>query len=457
MPDTNVSNPVLAQSAWRLPFLKTAPLTDVLLMITLLPLWWALGLDQLIWPVGGAWAAVKLLRRRQWRVDVPLPLRLYGLFVGLQLVSVLFIVEPERYLTFARTLGAYVGAGLFALVIVNEVRTARQVRLAVAVMVGVLGLTALLGALSLVGVFRPSYVAPTALLIPDALERTSYGRAITLREFGNPDVFLVNFYRPHAFFLFANVYALALLMAIPLTLLAFRGARQTAVRVALGGALLLLLLNLLGTTSRMALACLFIGGVYVAVTTSRRRVRNLFLLAVVLIALLGGFIVGLGTGILPQSLARPVIASVFGRQSFYARGFITLGTLAQASERPLLGWGAERDMASWFPYPAGSHSTYLGVIHRFGAVGFGLFVALWVAVWRGTRPPARRNETDNAAVYLNQFLWTGRWALVALLINALTEVLDLDTTLFVLLWTLVALLLAARALLNAERATEPAT
>ncbi len=463
LPTTNPEPLDATRGRLILPFVNTQPLLDVVLLLVLLPVWWALGVDQFIWMAGGVWAALKMSVLKQGRIRLPATLILLACFLGAQLISALFIVEPTRYITFARTFGAYVAAFCIALVLVNEVQSVRQIKLVLRTLIGVMALMAVLGFLAEIRVFRPVYTAPFALVLPASLKNTDYGTFLTLRHMGNSTWFSLfgNYYRLSVFFLYPTGYAPALMFTIPLALFAFWRANRFA-KLFWIGLLALLGFNLAFTTGRVAIVALILGGAYFAWTAwSASRWRAISHLLVVTIAV--AFAIGLigwvvGEGQLPSAI--PTLYEDFvlarGAGSLNDRTDIYTATIENAVERPVFGWGTERDLPTLTLYPAGSHDYYLAVIYKYGIVGLMIFAALWIILWRETRPPSSGANSPESR-YLARLLRYGRWVIVGTLVNGLAEVLDLDTTVLVFLWIIIALLICARRQYNLIWAIEHTT
>ena len=86
-----------------LPFLTTHPLTDIGLLFLLLPLWWALGLDQFIWPPLVLFLFLKTLTclaKQKRSLRLPLVINPMLFFLVIYGISGIFIVEKDRYLLF---------------------------------------------------------------------------------------------------------------------------------------------------------------------------------------------------------------------------------------------------------------------------------------------------------------------------------------------------------------------
>jgi uncharacterized Tic20 family protein len=115
-------------------------------------------------------------------------------------------------------------------------------------------------------------------------------------------------------------------------------------------------------------------------------------------------------------------------------------------ERPVFGWGTERDIVD-LAYPAGSHSHHLGVLFKFGIVGFAAYVALGLALWIATSFRRARPVVDREGREMVRFLRYARWTLVTAALIGFTSVLDLDATVALLLSAVLAVAIAARRLI----------
>jgi hypothetical protein len=93
---------------------------------------------------------------------------------------------------------------------------------------------------------------------------------------------------------------------------------------------------------------------------------------------------------------------------------------------------------------------------RMRFAGYLLFIGLWVSLWRSTRPPRDPPSESPELEEIQRFLRYGRWAVVVVLVNATTDVLDLDATTFAFMWVAFASLIAARRLYDERTAVAPA-
>lgn len=445
----------IPRTRWLIPFLETDPLIDLRLFVLLLPLWWMLGIEQFIWPVLFAVAAGKVLLVQQLRVRVNPPLRWFALFLLTVAFSSLFIVEPERWLTYLRNSGAFVAGFLLVFIIINRARSRRGVALLLNAALMTMLFASIIGGLGAADLWRPSFQSPVGQLLPAAAADTSYGQAIITRVIGEPGWFtgLDEYFRLTSFFLYSTHFASALIYVIPFffyRLSLEKGFR----RLLVGLAIALLSINLLYTTGRVAMISLLVGAVYFLLFQSLRRNRWRVLAALGLgLGLLGGLLVTTVemtlrdspqiTGRVSETVELLILAR--GPGSFTSRFDVYEASLEGFVERPLFGWGTERDVEG-LSLPAGSHSEYFAVLYRQGLLGVITFTGLLWSVWRCTRPPRGPAAQEPAGALLRY----GRWFFVTALINSLMADPVIDTTVYVLLWLLIGLLMATGRLLHLE-------
>lgn len=441
--------PRLAGRLPRVPFLATPPLHDLAWLIALLPVFWVLGIEQFAAPPLLAIAALKsLVARRGVRVSATLLVLLATL--GAYAISALFIEEPLRYATFGRSYLTHVSAFLIVLIVTNGVRSWRDLRPVALALVAFLAVAGALGLLGASGIVRPAFRAPVGLVLPSSLADTEYGRLLTVRRTGNDTWFLRRtVFRPSSFFLYANLFAVAIATALPLLLHAVRRSRSFA-RLAYVGVAAVLLANLVLTTSRATWVAFAAGGV-VWLVLARSGGRRALVLGVMLVA------VAVAAAFVPAGTVQAGVerfAYARGPGSTTERLAIYSATLAGFAERPIFGWGSERDAdaADGPRYPLGSHSTYLGALYKHGTVGLALLLGLWLALWWDTR----RRPLHSAPQ--RDLLALGRWSIVVVVVVSAATSLDLDATLMIVVWTVFALLIAvgrSPALAEAEARSLP--
>jgi hypothetical protein len=422
----SATNPPLSARGFRIPFLSTPPLSDVRLLFFLLPLWWLLGIEQFVFFPLLIYSAVKLLISRRSIKHQP-TLLLLILFVAISLLSLVRVDEPLRYVSFIRNLIAYLTVTLLFFVITNAVRTWQHLHSLIAAVVLSMGIVGILGVAASLNIFRPLVITPIGFLLPEVIANTDLGERVLSRTLGSYSWFsyLGQYYRIRATFLYATMYAAALAMTIPLAVLCMEYANQWRTRLLYGLIVVILLWNLFFTTGRMGWVALVAGGAVwlfmnqrISLLVRIPLIMLGFLAALAIFSLYGGTVADEAAALLE---ARG--SSTSDRLRIYRL------TIEGIVESPYLGWGTERDLAD-LPYPAGSHSYFLGVVYRHGIPAFVLFITIWAhTAWK---------SVASASLVRHRGMNCLRWSLIAAFMISMTEVLDLDTVTLMVLSTLLA-------------------
>jgi O-antigen ligase len=129
-----------------------------------------------------------------------------------------------------------------------------------------------------------------------------------------------------------------------------------------------------------------------------------------------------------------------GSGSLRSRLIIYMSTIDQAGKSPWIGYGTQRSNIAGMPYPAGSHSTYLSILYKFGAAGLLVYLLLYAGVfgWLLRALGTRAGRLPQAAVV------TALLVFMASAFHQLLEELDLDASVYHLTWlTLGALMCVA--------------
>jgi len=420
-----------------IPFLNTPPLSDVGLLLYLLPVWWILGIEQFIWLPGFGLAALKVIARRK-KVKFVSTLRWMYLFLITNLVSGLFIEEGFRIISFLRAFGCYVAIFFLVFILTNEIHSWDQIDLLLRRLIFTILLASLVGILGIVGLWRPVIPSIAGFFFPDWSRNSDYGIIITFRDIGYIGWFLgVDYFRVSSFFLYPTLYASVLAATLPMIFFYTAWSEEFKTRIFWGLAIIVVFVNLLWTTGRIAIISFLIGACYYAIAFSRVKyffryglVTLLFFLALTIMITeeVRGYLIWLYETLI---LAR-------GSGSYYSRLLVYIETVRLFVDRPLFGWGTELDLPN-VGYPAGSHSYYLGVLFRYGLIGLLTFTGLFWSVWKKTRPLNQKNSEK-----LGKFLEYGRWIMVLVLVNSLTDSLDIDATTLVIIWLYFSLLISAR-------------
>ena len=425
------------------PSALTATRWYVTAMIVAVPLWWALGVEQFAYPLLLLPALLALLVTKR-RVHFSPVLVALLLFMVVYLASALFIVEDDRYLTFLKNLATYVSAAILLVVVPGVTRTWSDIRAMVVALAIAMALAGLVGVLAITGLLRGPFSSPFGALLPASVAATALGSNIVERSLGWMSWFAAfgSYFRVNSVFLWPTSYGSALALTIPIVAFVAATSQLRRLRLVWWAIAVILVVNLVFTTARMAALALCAAAVIWYLGT---RLRTKWRTRVVASAL-GVVVVGLAVLAEPALLDVPQVVeqTVFARGSGSptSRWTIYERTLEGFVERPILGWGTERNIAGvadTFIYPAGSHSYYLATLYRQGVLGFLAFVALWWVTWQAT---SQRRVPVGAPEQARAFVAVGRAVVVAALIMATTLAFDLDASLMLVWWCLVSLLVA---------------
>ncbi|MEM0326369.1 MAG: O-antigen ligase family protein [Desulfurococcaceae archaeon] len=419
-----------------IPFLTTSGLWDLCWLFSLLPFWWLIGVEQIIAPVLLTWTFIKIsLASRSFRFTAQS--KLFMMFFVAAVISGFFIVESYRLLTFMRSTLNYYTALLLLLIVPTVITETYQVRRFLKHIVFAAFFAAFIGLLGVLGLWRPSFTSVVGQLMPASIISTELGQAVSMRTLGGPGWFapIGSYFRVNSFFLFSTMYALFLALTVPVAIWLLkesRGLKKTANIIVV----LVMLSNLIFATGRIATLALCVGLVYWLVTATPLLLRSI----IVLLALIT-FTVGVSLTPLDIDATEALEAAIFARGagSFEDRLGVYIHTVEGFWERPVLGWGTERNIEG-LRYPAGSHSYFLGILYKHGSIGFLIFLALIVsiaiALWH------KKSVQIRSSVNL-RLIVLGRVIFIIFLLAGLTDAFDLDATTNQTLWAILACTLSA--------------
>jgi O-antigen ligase len=412
-----------------LPFIGNNPLKDVYWMILLIPFWWILGIEQFIYPVILSLASVKIIITKRG-IQADKLILFYVLFLIVYIISAFYVTEPERYLTFARNFGAYYSAVLILFIFYNERLEKKYCDLIIKAVVIVMIIAAIIGFLGITGIYRQRFTSLIGYFLPSFITNTTYGGLIANRSIGVYQWFILfgGYFRVTSMFLFSTFFASAIAIVFPLFWYKYRMSVSRRDKMILAFLILLLLINLAFTTGRIAIGSLFAGLVFIYFYHHVYKIRMKRIL------IHGGFI--LISFVILIAIFREDIHSILDA-AIYARGEgsassrlgVYKATLSGFLERPFFGWGSERDVIG-LRYPAGSHSNYLGILYKQGVLGFLLFLGIYVITW------FRISSNEHLDPVLKR---TIQGTFIIVLLNGMTDVLDLDATTFIFAWLIFGL------------------
>lgn len=394
------------------------------------PLWWVLGWLQFIWlPLLLLILLLHIAQRG--KIHLPAEAVTLSMFLLTQLVSVISIQDNYRYITFAKTLWGYFTTLLLIIYIASHPKPERVLAATLKSLLGIITVSVLISIIAQLEWWLNgsilSFNTWTSAMLPDWVRSTSLGRAVFEPSVGRVDWFMgASYLRHSAMSLFATTYSMALVASLPVLIWIVRtqvpGLRGIWRRVA-GFTCFASLGALVMTTGRMSILGLLLGAAWFGLIY-RPRIRiaiSLVLFAVIIYSVMFGH-----TYVNDVLFAR-------GEGSVVTRHLIYTKTWQYFSYKPIIGWGSEVDISN-VGYPLGSHSQYLSILFRFGLVGMGLW-SLWIlTIWIR----AQKILQKDARAYLS-------WSLIAMFVNGLTDVWDLDLlTLYIMSLVFAVVYLASK-------------
>lgn len=367
-----------------IPFFNTTFAADLKLYFTLWPIWWIVGIEQLLPPFFLGWMALRttLIKRGRVRVDATVA---FALLLALWWIVPTPWVSSEMFDVFVRTFLTVLSQALMLFLFVNCVRT-RQDWDAVVRGLDRLSIYIVFGALlfvvagvrgeikSLVG-----YVLPASIV-----DSSEFFNSIVVRNLGlvNPGMHGALPYRLSSFTLEPADLGTLSLVLIPFMVWRISQARGFLwlLRMAY---LAVLFLCFFYAEVRIAYIAFMVGFALFAMwAVGLLQTRNRAVLHA-LVALALAVLVGAGYFLFQDvwmavsdafETVRP--GSIFVRLIIYEETFRLL------PEHLIAGWGTSiRIDGLENVYAAGTHSAYLEMLFQHGIVGLLLYLGLWATIW----------------------------------------------------------------------------
>jgi len=368
-----------------IPFINAPFSTDIMVFLAFWPLWWILGIEQLLPPFFLAWEMIRHLLRTKGRFSINAPIRWAFLLALWWLVPVVW-VEREHLDIFLKEAATAWSQVLAFLLLWNCLSTIRDWYRVVKGLEVLAAYAALGGLVFVLGLWRGEILSLAGRALPAPLiESSAFFRSISIRTFGTmvgEDSLL--FQRVSSFSLQFSGLSMVALLLIPFITWRLCQARGWA-RYRHSAVLVGLLLCLVYAQSRIAYLA-FVTGVIVftALKLDFLRPRNrFFLLALIALTIT----LAMGVGYLVFSEITQTLNTIFLELrpgSWLVRFRIYQETLRLLPEHPIAGWGVPvRIPGMRSVYSAGTHSSYLGMLFQHGVIGLVLYLGLWVSVWRG--------------------------------------------------------------------------
>ncbi len=426
----------------RIPFVTTSFAQNLWYYALLWPLWWLLGIEQILLPFYLVFEFLRLLVVRQGRFNLNRA-GLWALLLAAWWIVPVVWADREFLDIFLKETATVWSQALLIILFWNHVRVPRERDYAIRALI-VMGIyTALGGVIFISGVWRGEFVSLFGRLLPRSLvDASAFFSSITYRQFGTDALEEVGLLplRLMSFSLSFSSLSMVCLLLMPLLYW-----RMTVTagwqRLFYGSVTLALFVCLVFTESRISYAAFAAGLLFFIVLRGgllrgdNRPITVALTMAGLGLALLVGFAI---FGTILHSLQEAFLDT--RPSSWLSRFNIYVVTLRLLPEHLIAGWGVPvRIPGASNQYSAGTHSSYLGMLFQHGIVGLALYLALWLSVWR----PVIRGLVDKHSGAIRRLFWIAlATAFFSFNIREVADTWWWDQSLTFVIWTMWGLALS---------------
>ncbi len=343
-------------------------------LIGLFPLWWAMGLSELIWPVFGLAMAGSLLQSRS--VAIPRFAMAWVLFLLIVAASGLMLEEQQDVYSWIIRFSQYVSVGLIVPYVLTHrdhtsastVFGAATALFLASVAGGYLGL--------LLGDF--SFRSPFAYVLPGGFQANSFVRDVVNPSFADIERFLGRFEvtRPKAPFTYTNGWGAAMGLLFPFAfhdaVTGFGLSRRVA-RIGVAASVLPIMLSL----NQGLWVSIAAGAGYAALRAAGRGDSRIVL------QLVGVGLVA-AIAITATPLSNTIRSDLQNPNATEDRFELYEATLSELPNSPIIGFGGPRVVREGLP-PAGTHGQLWIVLFSHGAAGALAYFAFIAGMFWSTR------------------------------------------------------------------------
>lgn len=327
-------------------------------LIGLFPVWWALGLSEVIWPLFGLAMAGSLLQGKS--VAIPRFLLAWVVFLLVVAASGFMLEEQQDVYSWIIRFSQYVSVGLIIpYVLTHRERTPASLVFASATTLFIASVIG--GYLGLIfGDF--SFRSPFAYVLPGGFQANSFVRDVVNPSFADIERFLGRFSvtRPKAPFTYTNGWGAAMGLLFPFAVHdAFTGfglSRRVA-RVGLAASVLPIMLSL----NQGLWISIVLGAGFAALRAAGRGDSR------VVLQLLGVGLVAT-IAITATPLSNAIQSDLQNPDATEDRFELYEATLSELPKSPIIGFGGPREVREGLP-PAGTHGQLWIVLFSHGAAG----------------------------------------------------------------------------------------
>lgn len=425
----------------RIPFISTSFARNLWYYALLWPVWWLLGIEQLLLPFFVLYETARFLIANNGRVRLNTT-TVIALLLALWWVVPVIWVDREFLDIFLKETSSIWSQALILVLLLNRLKTRQDWWLAVGALTIMAAYTAAAGLIFTSGAWRGAFTSALGGILPSSLvENSAFFSSIAIRRFGavGGEAGLFPLRLMGISLSFSSLSMICLLL-IPLIYWRFqisRGMGRLFYLGVLGG----LLVCLLFAESRISYLAFLAGLVLYCVLRLGllREPNRPFTVALALTGMGAALLFGyLALGPILDSLQSAFID--LRPSSWLVRLNIYVVTLRLLPDHLIAGWGVPvRIPGASNVYSAGTHSSYLGMLFQHGIVGLALYLALWLSLWRHVTQGLRR-RSDRAI----RLFWIAM--AVAFLAFNIREIADTwwwDQSLMYVIWLVWGLVITA--------------
>ena len=327
-------------------------------LLALFPLWWALGLGEVVFAIFGVALAISLLQTR--RITVPRFASAWIVFLFAVAASGVMLEEANDIFNWGLRLSQYISVGLLLPYVLThrESTPARRVFASGSILFigSVVG-----GYLGLI-IGDVSYLSPFGMVLPGGIRANSFVHDIVNPSFADVERFLGTYEvtRPKAPFTYTNEWGASMGLLFPFALHdAFEGfgIRRNAARLALLASPVPIAFSL-----NQGLWISIVAGVGYATVRTAGRGDGRAVLQVLLAAFVAVAV------IVATPLGEAFSSDLQNPDATSDRAELYESTIREVNKSPLIGYGAPRQVNDSGP-PAGTHGQLWIVLFSHGAIG----------------------------------------------------------------------------------------
>lgn len=428
----------------RVPFVTTSFVRNILYYALLWPLWWVLGIEQILLPFFLIFELIRFLLRSNWQVRINTT-GLFALALAIWWFAPLLWLDRNYLDIFLKDIATIWSQAIFLILVINCVKTRADWQNLVKALTIMAAYMAMAGAIYLSGIWRGSFTSAFGLILPSSLVESSvFFKSIAIRSFGDLSIGQEGLlpFRIRGFSLTFSSLSMLCLILIPFS---FWQAKVSSglYRSLLTAITIGLLLCLIFTESRIAYVALAVAILfYWALHAGILRKRYLLLTIGLALAITGIIL------LLVYLLQKPIYNAFEGffidlrPASFIERLNIYVVTLRLLPVHPIAGWGVPvRITGTSNAYSAGTHSSLLGMFFQHGIVGMILYIMLWLSLWKQAIRGMREKHNDR---FLASFWIVVATSFLAFNIRELADSWWWDQSLMFIVWIFWGMVITAK-------------